>query len=817
MSFLDCITSNPALSPRQAEKLADEYSELFNRYRGTMGDDIAAAAAAQKYVEIAEKVIRKKNENAIRDVLAYDRINARLGKVADRVKSQKEEAGRLGFFWGKSNAATATRAFLENVYTRQQALERRATLAIAEAVEKYRSKLAGATQDTKGFVSVVRELFGEKTGDTGAASDGKAIRDVFDMLHKMYEQAGGILGKLDNYFPQTHNPVLVGRAGYTKWKEFIAPLLDRDRMIDPMTGLPLSDSRLELALKEAFEGIRTNGLNDVRLRADEGKQRFGTGGGAALRHSSSRFFHFRDADSYLKYATEFGYGEAGLFQAVMGHIHSMTRDIAIMQDMGPNPGGQIERLKMRIEADGAGPQAVRTVAGMYDVLSGRTSYHGELPSWYRAVRGLQDWLRSAYLGAAPVSAMSDSFFAAYTAKLNGVPAARVMGSYFKLLNPASDADRRIARRIGFIAGAANGTSLANARFQDDIGSRGLTGWLASFTNRASGLAAMTDGVRQSIALGTQGFFAEARSMKLKYDDLPDAMKEAFQRWDIAPEDYRNIISSQPHTDPDTEADFLRPEDVAAAGHRESATKYELWLVDMAQDASNEPRLLTRSIATGAVLGDAREGTTLRAGASSVMMFKSFGITVILNHLLPSLRYAAAGRGGDRLSRIAPLIIGTTILGGAAMQARQIIQGKEARDINKEFVGAAMMQGGGFGIFGDFLFKDYSRFNQSFLATLGGPVLGFANDAVRVFKGNFDKALDDDQETKFIADFSQFASRNIPAVKLWYTRLLLERLALDGIQRSVDPNFDDRMRRIEGKMKKEYGQDYWWAPGRKPAL
>ena len=96
--------------------------------------------------------------------------------------------------------------------------------------------------------------------------------------------------------------------------------------------------------------------------------------------------------------------------------------------------------------------------------------------------------------------------------------------------------------------------------------------------------------------------------------------------------------------------------------------------------------------------------------------------------------------------------------------------------------------------------------------MAGPTIGVANDIYRTFKGNFDRALDDNSESKFQADAFQMAKRYIPAVKLWYTRLLLERLMLDQVERMVDPKFDMRMSRIEGKMKRDYGQSFWWQPG-----
>lgn len=813
MSFIDCIKQNQDLKPSQQNKLITEYNRLYNRYSKTMGDTLGAEAAAKKYVDIQTKIIKKKQENATRDILTWQNISQKIDDISEQIKADKAKAGKAAkYLWGKSSEADAIRRILENVYTRQQAIERRSTLAIAEQIEKYRSKAAGLTQDTEGFLNVVRSMLGEKVDNSASAQDGKAIRTVFDYLHKMYEDAGGIIGKLDNYFPQTHNPNLVGKVDFETWRNKILPLLDRERMIDE-NGLPMNNDQIDAALRASYEGIKSNGLNELEKLSKEGKVLTEDDVSVALRHSSSRFFHFKDAESFFNYNREFGFGDSGLFDATVGYINNMSRDIALMQDLGPKPGSQIKRMKLKAQASGATVQNIKTIQGMYDVLAGRTAFTGELPKWYQTIRALQNYLRSAYLGGAPISALSDSFLASYTAKMNGLDSGKVLKEYAKILNPANDSDRRIAKRIGFISGSASGNSLTQARMVDDFGSHGLSSWLASFTNRSSGLGIMTDAVRQSTVIATQGFMAEARSLKTSWKDLPIEMREAFLRWEIDENDYKNIIKSKPFEDVDTEATFIRPEDVSIAGYSDSARKYEMWLIDMAQDASNEPRLLTRAITSGAILGDAKEGTALKAIASSVMMFKSYGITVILNHLLPALRHAATAQGLDRLSQIAPLLIGTTILGAASMQARQVLYGKTPRDMNDtKFWQAAMLQGGGFGIFSDFLFTDMSRFGADLTKTLLGPVAGFTNDAYRVFKGNFDKALDEEEHTKFFSDFYQFAKRNIPAVKLWYTRLLIERLMLDQVERMIDPKFDRRMNNIESKMKREYGQEFWWKPG-----
>jgi hypothetical protein len=812
MSFVNCILSNKLLTDKQKDELVKEYNEVLETYTGTMGDITAASAASQKYIQIKSSQLAKKKLNAMKDVLVWDKLKSDIDKRAKEIDKLKSGNKIIAKAYGKFTKKQAIREKLQTVSTYHQVLERNATLAIAEQIEKYRSKIAGVTQDVDGFKNVIRSLLGEDVKNPTSKADAQAIRNVFDNLHKMYEGAGGVIGKLENYFPQVHNANLVNRAGFGQWRAKIISRIDINKMIDPDTGLPFTARRLDEVLPDVYQGIVTNGLDDVARRANEGKQTFGRGGGAAMRHSSSRFFHFKSADDFIAYNAEFGNGDAGLFDAMMGHISVMTRDIAIMEQLGPKPESQMARLQMVITGEEGTESQV--VQGMYDILAGRNSYNGKLPLWYDVTAALQNVLRSSLLGGAPIAAMSDSFYTAFTAKINGIPATKAMGQWLKMLNPADATDRRIARRLGLVASASSGNALQSARFQNDADGRGITGWMAGFTHRASGMATITDASRTSIILSTQGYLSELKTSGVKFDDLPDAMKEAFGRWDIQQADYDNFMKAETYIEPESGADFIRSEEIAKINVN-SARKLEMWLMEMSNQASNEPLLLTRAITTGAALGRARTGDPGRAFWSSFMMFKSFGITVMINHLIPTIRRMGdPTKGGERYLRMGALLLGTTLLGAAALQTRDVVYGKTLRDMdNPQFWMSAALQGGGFGIFGDFLFSDQSRFGNTLVETLVGPVAGTMADAVKVFKGNFDRALDEDAETKFFADLYQMAERNIPMIKLWYTRLLLERLVLDHVEKAIDPNYQKRMTRIENRMKKEMGQEFWWKPSK----
>ena len=817
MSFTKCINAHAMkgfLTEKQAKDLNAEYEKLYRRYEKSMGDGAAAHAAAEHFVRIQQEIIQKKMENDIGHVLALKKVKEDIDISASSISAEKGNAFK-GTKWLHGNPyARAVRDKLDSVFDRQQSLNRNALIEVGDIVEKYRSKRAGLTQDVEGFKDVVREAMGQATGKADAAADGKKLSGLFDRLRKDYEDAGGIMGKIENYFPAHHEAELVGRSTFEEWRDFILPLLDRDRMTDVQTGFPIDDVRMDEILKSAYDSIRTNGLIDIQERAKEGLQTYGRGGEINSRRTESRFFHFKDADAFLEYNAKYGRGDAGLFDAMIGHIASITRDTATMQKLGPKPNAIMQNLELELNGKGAYVPAIQAIKGMYDVLSGRTGYGGKLGPMYKFNMAWLNLKRAAYLGSAPISAVSDTFFVSMAARMNGLPAAKVMGQYLKLLNPLDATDRDVARHLFYISSAATGHSLQGARYADDVGRGGMTAWAAGATNRLSGLAAMTDAGRQSIMMVHGAMMARYAAAKTTWESLEDGIRMAAQKYGITKNDWDIMMRAQATTHPDMEgAAWLMPENIMgikSEAAREAAMKYSDWMTSLGNEAVNEPRLLTRAITTGAVFGDARQGSLLRLAMSNVFFAKSFPVTIILNHTLPALRSASQGRGGHLMA----IAAGATVMGALAIQLRQIAQGKETRkDMNTPlFWLAATLQGGGLGLFGDFIFQDYNRFQQSIGGTLAGPIVGTAQSLLRA--GDlYGLAEGDWSAREFAADVFRVGKREIPGVNLWYSRLVVERMFLDHVEKMIDPKYDDRMRRLERRNEKQFGQKYWWRPGK----
>jgi hypothetical protein len=146
---------------------------------------------------------------------------------------------------------------------------------------------------------------------------------------------------------------------------------------------------------------------------------------------------------------------------------------------------------------------------------------------------------------------------------------------------------------------------------------------------------------------------------------------------------------------------------------------------------------------------------------------------------------------------------TTVFGYGSMVAKDLIKGRTPRDPEdpKTWV-AAMVQGGGFGIYGDFLFGEMrNRMGGGVLATAAGPTLGTIDDLAdlwgRVRNG------DDSAAAAF-----KLAVNNTPYMNLFYTRAALDYLVLYQIQEALNPG---AVRRMEQRVERENGQEFLLSP------
>ena len=170
--------------------------------------------------------------------------------------------------------------------------------------------------------------------------------------------------------------------------------------------------------------------------------------------------------------------------------------------------------------------------------------------------------------------------------------------------------------------------------------------------------------------------------------------------------------------------------------------------------------------------------------------------------------------------LSSFIAGATVLGVVSYQAKQAVKGRDPRkltdpdsflNLDWKTITAGALQGGGLGIYGDFLFGEVNRYGGGFLQTAFGPGVGTAADVVDVVNKFRATAFDPDAEFKELGpDALNLVKSNIPFANLFYTKAALDYMVFYHMQEMMRPGY---LRRMEQTLKREYDQDMWMPPSK----
>lgn len=780
------------LSRDAAEKALRTIRDLEQRYAAEMAPDTALSAAVAETARIMKEAAEREKARTARQILT-------VARVMDDVQAHPDGAvaGAMAVLVRDMRG----KATFSNVEARQEVVLGQIMRRMADGLNSYRSKAAGLTQNTAGMRNVIREMHGTATNDAEAASFAKSWREASEFAADRYIGAGGDLVKRDDWrHPQVTDARRVRQLGREAWTEHLIQAAERGdlQVIDFDTGAPATGLKLATIIKTAGDNILSE------MPPPPGK------GGSYGRHNERRVFQWQNADAFLAYNDQFGVGN-DLFGLLVGHMQGMARDIALTEVLGPKHGATVRAIQeAAYKAEGARDMGVlarlnpvrsvesaAAIGRTYDVLSGRLgAAQSELTA--AIFGGVRNWMTASKLGSALVSAVpADSVMATWAAKANGVPAVKLLGSVLAQLNPASEADRVFALRMGIVSSAVMDSAIGSKRFADEIVGQGITGRMASFVVRAQGLAAWTNGVKNAFMLEMMGHVADNAGKPLGEVDAP--LRKMLERYGFSAADWDVIRAA-----PQMEHEGARFFDPANVSDRQLGERLMEAIVEERAFAVLEPDARVRQLTTGGL----QRGSFWGEMARSAMLFKSFSITMATTHLARAFIDA----NGSKVAQLAALSAMLTLAGAVSIQARQIITGKDPRQMDDpKFWGAAWMQGGGAGIFGDFFAAGLDRGQQGLPMTLAGPVFGLADQAARLAIPDYRKVLEG-EPTKFGAEVARFVRYNLPGANLWYSRLVTDRAVMDTIQSLADPEYRQSFRRMEERARKDYGQRFWWRPG-----
>jgi hypothetical protein len=694
--------------------------------------------------------------------------------------SQHEQGAYEGLLSMMSKDRTG-KAGYENVEYLQKYYQGQYHAEVAEMLQRFRTRALGFYQNEADLQKLVRAIYGEDVGDAQLMKFAEDWHKLNERMRKDFNARGGSIGKNERYLmPQHHDAKAVEKIGLEKWKKRILPKLDRSQMLND-AGKPLSEEQLDEALNYTFESITTHGLNKT---TDLTVPRLGKK--LSRKGSDRRFLYFKDASSWMEYQKDFGRGD--VFTTLTDHIDMMSHDIALMEVFGPSPETTFKAMIGQIEKQDGLLKGRKKwfLNAVYNNISGKTN-QGELTGLADFMQSTRNVLTASTLGRAFLSAFSDIGFQAVTAKYNAVPAFKVLNRHMRLMT--KEQEQVFAVKMGLTAEAMIGRVNAANRYADVYGV-GPTAKVAEGVMRASLLSPWTDAGRKAFGMEFGAMLAENFSKTI--DQLDPNLRRAFTEYGITDADWNAFRKTKPLTFKTAAyADLTQP----------GGKKFHQMIMSETDFAVPTPDAKVRAITNGGTGRASIEGQAWR----SAMMLKSFPATIIMTHFY---RAAYQATTADKLKYIAAITATTTILGGVALQMKDVSAGRDAREMDAKFMVAAMQQGGGMGIFGDFIFSDVNRFGAGLTETLTGPTGELLDTSVKFTLGNIREAIQG-EETNILGEAVQLLDRYTPDV--WQT-YLFSNAVFDQLEMMADPQAAKKFNRQTRKRRREFDQEYWWKPG-----
>lgn len=646
-------------------------------------------------------------------------------------------------------------------------------------------------------------------------SDARATRNRF----------GAWIRDLKGYITrQSHDMYKIRDAGEKAWKEKVLPLLDLDRTLRNYNGD--IDDFLTHTYDDFAAGSHMKPTTD-----DADIIALGRGASLAKRESASRVLYFKDGAAAFAYNRDFGSGR--LLDSVMHGLDQSAQAAGLMKVLGTNPEYTLNRLFDEYAENLRGDPARRAkflssrkevMENLLGQVDGSTNIPGNVTA-AKVGSFLRAWQSMAKLGGALISSITDlTNYAAelrygqdknlLTGVLDGIGAV-VQGR-------AKGEKADILASLGVFHESVLGSVFARFDSPDLVG--GKMSAMMQLYFKANGLTWWTESLRDGYALQHSNYLASQTGKA--WDKLPESLRDMLGlynidagKWDILRLSALREVDGRRYMTPDgiktvptaalenyitqvgravSDAAILNLQDDLMSALRTMT-------IDRTHHAVIEPNARARAF----MLRGTQPGTVTGELLRYVGQFKSFPVAMIQM----VLGREVYGRGYDTLGDylkngkgdmlgLATFIGLSTMMGYAAMSIKDLLRGKNPRPVDDPRTwAAAMVQGGGLGIYGDFLFNKYNRMGGTLSSSIAGPVVNLADTAADLWTRV--RTGDDFGAVAFNA-----ALANTPFMNLFYTRAALDYLVIYQMQEAMNPGF---LRRMERRAERENGQTYWLPP------
>lgn len=862
------------LSEKELLDLAERLMSRARRMRAERAGMTADEAVTKALTSLSEELL---TESKLKKRTAYLTVAATAREVSYIDQFWKDDP-RRGLETILVGSNVARRGSQRSIDADQKGLSRDLIAGFAADIErlgpqKHRLYRDG-TLDEKVY-QALEQMYSPQPDFTAIDRD---ARDLAQIIFKYQESirvqknaAGAWIGKLADYLThQSHDRFSVASAaskvdpnysGMTRalrkdekvhfkaWKDFVLPLLDQERTFGDFGQQQMDDF-----IYRVWQNIASG----EHLKSGSMSNGFPAASSLASRMSQPRILYFKDAASRYKYDSTFGRG-GSLVERVMYQLESAGRDVALMRRFGPNPRETFNRLKQAARRMTEQSVAARDVSkwasdemlldAYFSDITGDAMSPGTDPV-STALRGMRTLQTLSKLGGAVLSAMSDTGIAATELQYHGLNLTRswatqldgVFQGYGKRGKVRADR-MQLASELGVAV-----DSLRSAVWSRFSAEDALPGWAARVQHtffKYNGLMWWTDTLRLANAQALSHNLAlNAGKRMVELDSKLQRVLKLFDissmEWDLMRNRANSVVEGKEYFSPkgaerltDVEiAQLLVNEGTKPTPRRVKErrdlihTKFRDYFAARADYAVVTPGPRTRAFMTGSRFG-AQPGTLASEMFRSVSQFKGFPGAIIEKVWGREIfGYGESGRIADAsatgMKQMAAFIVYSTLLGFVSMYLKAVFQGRYVRPPETPGEGGRLLlqsflQGGGAGIYGDFLFgQAKDRFGHSAFSSLMGPTFGSVEDLYSMAKGAPMAGIsavgwggDDGKAAgSWAAKTFSTGLSHVPFINLFYTRMALDYAIIYRLQEEVSPGHLERM---EKRLSEERNQEFFLPP------
>ena len=804
------------LPDEQINQILDEAKIKINenKFQGaeTKSEKILSEEIIDKFEY--EQVLKKRNlaENNMKALERYERIIDAVDTSNGKINPI--EAVR-GYLVGMQKFSKITR---DSIGLKQATLENDEIRKLVNAIRSLNKDAWNDFSEGRIDLEIMTEMNGKSTGIKNAKNIARILKESQNSWRLRLNDLGANIGELDDWITRTtHNTEKMANAS------------NGSRLLDDNRAAWVEYIQTKLNLKRTFADVNDpveinkilSSIYDSLMTGDHMKY----GGTTSIygtknvtnRLNSSRVLHFKDLQARQEYNIKFG--EPSLQTSVFNVLTSSAKNIVMMQELGTNPQDTFNKILalLKKKYKSSDYEIVRDLnfenfRGAFAEVDGSANIAGSqiLAKIGEVVRSTGDMAR---LGGTVITSFADLGPYMTSANFQG---RGLLSGLFEAINGLFGGNPKIAmealevisnsvvvsNRGNVYADGADGTGAINNLRNKFFKWNGLNGWIAS--------------LKSSMALGVSKFYGSLS--KTKFLDLEKRERNFLTLYGID-EGKWNMLRSIKTLAVDNKR-YLTAESVddisddvinKYLGRKLSAReirnfKKDLQLTwknvlnDQGTHGTPEPDTQIRQITR---MGTVR-GTAMGEVNRFVMQYKNFAVSLYKKILRREMD--SYGPDESRLigaTMLASTLMLGTIFGYIVLSVKDMLSGRSPRDPKKlAVVMQSFVQGGGGGIYGDFLMSEIqNQYGNGVFETALGPTASDIKKFIDVVKNM-------NEPKKAGKKFLQLAEGHTPFINLYYTKAAYDYLIGYQIKEYLDPGFFDRMKK---RNEENRGQTYYFKP------